>query len=488
MKGDLVIKDWTKGIGPSPHLGFADMRNLDIYTLPGIARLNVATAKKSSTTVTALIKWFVRNPMNSAQIWALDDSEKVYKSDDNGLTWSHVSGNAASGSGRGLAIWKDYLFVARATVFDVYGPLSSSPAWTNSFLSFTTDSDFHPMLVSVNDNKLYGGAGKYIFSLDENAAPFDPATAGSYTWNATALDLPPNYRIKSLAEQGNNLMIGTWMGTNIYDFKVADIFPWDRSSPSFFQPIQMAENGVNAMVTVNSILYIVAGISGKIFSCNGVQASLIAQIPEYITNLEGGVFLTPYPGAIMHHKGRIFFGISNATGGNGVWSLLPTSKGNILTYENMISTGTMGATYPVVGALLSTTREVFIIGWRDSSTYGIDMNFGSAYDRYNTYGGYVESPLYNVGTPLVKKQFTQIEFQLAKPLVTGQGVKLKYRTNLTDSFTTIGTYDFATIGGVSSHNTEPAIPDCEFVQIRAELQRGTSATTTSPELLSVTLR
>lgn len=37
---DIVIADFQKGIADSPHLGFADMRNIDIYSEPGVARVN----------------------------------------------------------------------------------------------------------------------------------------------------------------------------------------------------------------------------------------------------------------------------------------------------------------------------------------------------------------------------------------------------------------------------------------------------------------
>jgi hypothetical protein len=183
-----------------------------------------------------------------------------------------------------MMIWKDYLFVARAAALDVYGPLSGSPSWSNSWQTITSDSLWHPMLVSFNDNKLYGGAGKFVFSLDEaSGSTFAPGTASTYTWTAQALDLPPNYRIKSLEELGNNLMCGTWMGSAIDDFEVADIFPWDRSSSSFGSPIKLKENGANALLTVNNLLYIFAGIGGTIYISNSTLARYVITKVEYFS-------------------------------------------------------------------------------------------------------------------------------------------------------------------------------------------------------------
>lgn len=33
---DIVINDFQTGIAESPHLGFADMRNLDLTSIPGV--------------------------------------------------------------------------------------------------------------------------------------------------------------------------------------------------------------------------------------------------------------------------------------------------------------------------------------------------------------------------------------------------------------------------------------------------------------------
>lgn len=568
---DLIIEVPSKGISSSPYLGFADVRNLDIFSLPGVVKLNNILAKKSVTTVTNLVQWLVKNPLVPTEAYAVDAGGAVYKSANVTTTcsWSAVTGNAhtctisngtpavvsatthgfaigdkvifsttgslptgitagttyyiitdgfgadafeisltsggaaintstpGSGThsfltnGAGLAIWKDYLFVPRASSIDVYGPLSASPSWTNNWKKIDCDSLWHPLIVSKNDNKLYGGAGKYVFSIDENTGQtFAPGTSASYTFTQQALDLPPNYRIKCLEELGNNLMIGTWMGTNVYNFRVADIFPWDRSSSSFGQPITINENGVNAMININSILYLSAGIDGGIYSCNGVQANAIAQIPQSLSDISGGKYLEFYPGAITNYKGKLYFGVSgggtSAIDGMGVYSLTQTSKGNILNLEHAVSSLNYGASNVLkIGALLPITRDSLLVGWRDNTTYGIDMTTNTSYAYGTNYSGYFISPLYQVGTPLVKRQFTQGEFILSKELATGEGIQISYRVNLTDSWTTIGTYTYATLGAVMSHNFNADMPDSELLQIKVGLL-GTS--TTTPILLNVIFR
>lgn len=119
-------------------------------------------------------------------------------------------------------------------------------------------------------------------------------------------------------------------------------------------------------------------------------------------------------------------------------------------------------------------------------TYGLDLlSSTSYYDGTNTYHGYFESPLYMVGTKLNLRQFSECEFYLVKELATGEGVRIKWRVNLTDSWTTLGTYTYAALGAITSHNVRVNIPATEFIQVRVELL-GTS--TTTPQFKSLILR
>lgn len=240
------------------------------------------------------------------------------------------------------------------------------------------------------------------------------------------------------------------------------------------------------MITVDNTLYVLAGIEGKLFVTNGTAILQTAKIPSTIMNIDGGKFLTTYPGAIISHQGKIFFGVGsgNSINGSGVYSF---TKGveNGLVLENIISTGGDGSTTAVeIGALLSTNRDIFLVGWRDDTTYGIDKINNSA--RYTSYAAFIKSPLYLVGSSLINRSFNTIEVQLDKPLTTGQGVRVGYVKNLTDAFTTIFTFDFVTFAGLSSYTTDALIADAEFVQIKVELTTG-AASNTSPELRRITL-
>lgn len=481
----LTILAPREGIAQSPHIGFGDVRNLDIDSIPGIAQLNTLMQKKSGATVDAQIKWIVRDPVTTANFFAVDSNGSVYNSSDSGATWAELSDR--DGSGQGLAIWKDYLFVCETTTIDVYGPLSGAAAWTNNWKTIDTDSDWHPMFVSKNDGKLYGGAGRFVFSVEENSGQtFAPATAASFTFTAQALDLPSPYKIKCLEELGNNLMCGTWQGTNIYDVREAVIFPWDRSSVSYGQPIQMSEYGVHAMHNSGNVLYVLAGIEGVVYKSDGVNAYPIARLPQ---DLSGGKYLEWYPGAICTFKRKIFVGVGNggstAISGQGVFSLNQTGKGNVLNLEHLNSQLTDGSAAPVkISALCPVTKETLMLGWRSDTSYGIDVSSATSFAYTTDYSGFFESPLYVVGNIKNKKKFEYLVLNLGKKLATGEGIRVKYRANLTDSFTTIGTYTFTSLGAVISHTDIADIPSCETLQIRVELL-GTS--TTTPQFKSLVL-
>ena len=494
-KGDLQITAPQQGIAQSPQIGFADSRNIDIYTVPGMAILSNILEKKSGTTVDAHVNWIVQDPDTPSNIFALDTNGVLYKSADTGATWAEVSDRG--GAGQGLAVKWGYVFIAEATTMDVMKISDSSFTDNWGGLTMDTDALWHPMIVSKNDGKIYGGAGRYIFSIEQvDGQTFDPTSSATYTVTAQALDLPVGYRVKCLAELGNNLMIGTWQGTNVYDIRIADIFPWDRSAPSFGQPIQINTYGVHAMLNTGNTLIVLAGIDGTVYKSDGVVAVPIAQIPDQIASIRGGKYLEWYPNGIITYKDRVFFGVggggTSAIDGMGVYSLMQTSKGNIINIEHGISTGNYGASNVCkVSALLPTSRDTLLVGWRDNATYGIDKTTATSYAYSTDYSGYFTTALYTVGTNLQKKKFKELEFLLSRILRTGEGIKIEYRKDLSESFVEVKEFPFSgtDVGAVASDNVITSEPNDiklgEQIQLKISLL-GTA--TTTPEFKHLIMR
>ena len=162
---------------------------------------------------------------------------------------------------------------------------------------------------------------------------------------------------------------------------------------------------------------------------------------------------------------------------------------NAIVLRNTISTGNVGESSVLkIGAIYrDSVQNKFYVGWQDGSSFGVDV-LSTTGTLYTNNEAYFESPLFQVGTTLKGKQFQDIEFKLGKKLQSGQEVKIKYRTDLSDDWTTIGTYDFATLGAVREHIDTAGIPETSQVQIRVELTQDTSNKTDNIELIEVRLR
>lgn len=472
---DIVLNNFQECIADSPETGFADMRNMDPFSQPGTIRAKLRTNKDSSTTVTDLIKWIVTDPATGYR-YALGDAGKVYTNSSG--SWAVIAGNTtSSAAGNGLAIWKGYLFVARNAALDVYGPLSGGAAWSNGWQTWSgseQDDSFHPMLVA-QDDMLYIGAGRYVSSIAETSgSTFAPGTGATYTWNSQALDLPNKYRVKCMEELGTLLMIGTWQGTNVYDVKIADIFPWNRTDTSFGLPIRLNEFGVHQMKNINNVLWLTAGLQGSVYTTNGSTTVLMRKLPLYTRNVETAYFQF-YPGAATQKDDRYMFGVSRGTGAStipaqGVYSVSSDRK---LVLENEISSAPSSLTNAfAIGALNMSGSESLYIGWQDNTTYGIDLT--DTTNRYGSYAAYFDSALFPTGTPKAKRKFRRLQIQLDRDMASGSGVRVQYRTKLSDSFTTIDTIDFATYGAISSYSSGVSIGSVENIQLRIGITQAAS--------------
>ena len=483
----IVIKDWAAGIGPSPFVGFGDMRGVAVDEKTGALLVNFKSSKESGTTITGLPRYVVVNPSNG-DLYLLDDDGKLYKSSDDGDSWALITGNtlpSAGNGGAGLGLWKGYVFVFRGdTNLDVYSIAGGT--WTNGWKT-VQDVDFHHAIITPDD-KLTFGNGRYVATIQETASStFDPGNSATYTYTADKLDLPAQYTVKCLEMLGLDLKIGTFVGSSPNDTKVADIFSWDRVSPSFTgsKTINIAENGVHAMKTVRGRMYVVAGAKGNVYVTNGTDTILFKEFKSVDFASTAGSSVVPLPGAVMAHNDKLYVGIGGGAGStpHGVFSVHTVTGAVVM--EGIISSGSVAAAVKI-GALYSVSGETYIVGWQDATAQGADL-VGNGNLRYASYAAYVDSPLYRVGTSKRKRSFSEVEFVLGRDLVSGQGVRISWRGALNDSFSSPVTFDFATHAGIPSAILDLPISDVENVQFRIELTTNGNVVTT-PELLEVVVR
>lgn len=479
-KKDLIISNWQEGMAPSYAVGSATHASLDINSAPGILRAGFKSVKQSGSTVTGLVNWFTAD-QGTGNIYAIDANQVVYVSTDTGVTWSVVvHASASAGAGNGACVWKNYLFISASNAIDVYGPLNGVAAWTNGWQTIGGDGGLHPMLWG-QDDILYVGSTQFVASVMETSgSTFAPGTGASYTFTQKALTLPANVFIRSMEELGVNLLIGVY---NVGKGPIQNnIYPWDRTSTTFRLPIKVSGDGTHAMKTIGQQTYILAGKTGDIYVTNGTQATPLKTLKHSNNNTT-----TPQPGAIMDLGGRPHFGFGPGFDVDiytrGVYSLTPSLQ-YALNNEAGISNGALASTV-TIGALYPIDSYKYLIGWSDSNaaTFGIDLVAGSGFRTTGTY----DSQFYIVGDYINKRKFRSIMFQLAKPLISGQSIVLSYKYNISAGFTSIGTYDFATYGAITSKEIPFPGLETDSIQIRIQVVAATSSVAT-PDLQLVILR
>lgn len=283
---------------------------------------------------------------------------------------------------------------------------------------------------------------------------------GSDTWTFTpqALNLPTFETSTSLVEIGNTVIIGG---------KTNTLYPWDQVAPLPSSLIELPEDDVHYMIAVNNMAYIFAGHKGNVYLTNGSTASAVISIPDYCAGVPGtpSTYVEPYFqwGGADYIRGRVYFSIQDQTAskaGNcgGVWSFVPTQNlfygqdvGLSLRLENENSYATYnGLANLVIGNQNQSAIGVqYFSAWTStisSPTYGIDTS-GTGTLTAAT----IESDEIPTGTMLNKKTFSQIEYKLSTPLISGENVAINYRQSLTDTWHTCGTVK------IDASNNQPII-------------------------------
>lgn len=267
------------------------------------------------------------------------------------------------------------------------------------------------------------------------------------TFTPQRFNLPFFETCQSIAELGNNILIGC-KGNVIYPWNQVDVLPSDI--------INIPENNVVNIITVNNMGYIFAGSKGNIYLTNGSTASPAISVPDYMAGIAGtqATYFEPYFtwGGATYLRGRVYFSILDQTStkvGNcgGIWSFVPTNNiyigqdtGLSLRIENQNSYGTYNGVAPVllVSQAQTATSPQFWSGWYSSitsPTYGIDFTNTST-----STVAVIETDLIPTGYLLgeQKKTFENIEYKLSTPLAVGESVSVAYRKTSTEAYTDMG--------------------------------------------------
>ncbi len=300
----------------------------------------------------------------------------------------------------------------------------------------------------------------------------------------------PAYEIGTvITELGNTAVIGTQ--SNI-------LYPWDQVSPTPSDGLPMPENYTYAFVSVNNVIYILAGNRGNIYITNASSVSLAISVPDYCSGLIEPYFVW---GGAMFLRGRVYFGIRDQTSTHtgqcgGVWSFIPVQNfsygqdiGMALRMDNKNSYNTFNG---VVTALIPSRDQLgrspqYWSAWTSdvtSPTYGIDFTHTEPASI-----AVVQTDVVPTGTLLNKQTFSQVEYKLARALGPNELIAVAYRTtiNLSTAFTDLGTFN------VDADGLSGYIPvnfnRTQWVQLQATLTaNGDSATSSFVPLVQLRLR
>lgn len=466
-KGVITISEWYKGQVKHPIYGFGTIRNVDVFENKGIARLRNRSQLDSSITVTALpISEVYDSYGNTYTLTGHSGVGAVYK---NGTSIASGLTNTWD-----MVIYKDYLFVRHSTVMSCYGPLSSGGAqwFANADTGYV--NYYRGALLVGQDDALYSGNGNYVSktSVTEAAVGVVP----TISTNLTALDLPDGQYVTCLEEYGTKIVIGTQGGATYASRSSATnarLYAWNRQlgtlgNPGLADlPVIFSENGINAIKQHANKLYVSAGSQGNIYVTDATNYAKIATLPY--TPIGANYASTVFANALeVSNKGTLLVGLTGDLSSivkTGVYEIDLNAEGYPVTYF-MPSSTTDGTLY--IGFINNKDYQTLKVGWSNNSSYGVDITDS---EMYTSYGGVIESPLIKVGDYNTKKTFQFVQFDLADLLVTGQNIRISYRKNTTDSYTTIGTWGYSTLGGVISFQDNAAISDCEYIQLKIELDQ-----------------
>lgn len=430
---------------------------------------------------------------SSGQVWLIGNGSDGYA-----LNTLQFCGNTSrttlttSGS-LGIVVFKNYLFVFienkidyiyLSNLFDSSGPNGD---WVIAWQTTTASLQGHKAISATDDAMYFCNASAVGSVLQNSGTTFDPSNSTTYTYNATALALPTFDFSTCLAQLGTYLLVG---GVLQY------IYPWDRTSTSFVYPLIVAETFTKRIVSTNASAYIFAGNRGRIYLTNGANISLFKKFPDQLSGTENPFYTW---GDATYLKNQLYFSVSATTNGGvaisnfaGVWAISLESQAHSsvaygssagpLSLANSLSYGTYAGTVPVLLPMgnVNPLGNALYSGWLNS-TGGIDYSSGSPYTNYEPY---IDSDMIPVGTYFNPETNAQIEYKLAKPLVTGESIRIAWRGNLTDSFTTVQT--FTTVGLVADA-TSVNFEKQQWVQLRISMS-STASTPSYNRLREIRMR
>lgn len=369
---DIKLQNFVLGgIADSDYLGsensLAEIVGFDMHSEPGILKVNQKLTKDSGSTVDTFCR--AKVSCSDGKTYFFGDNGKIFSRASNG-TWAlEATAVPAAGSvkitgAREYQGWVYFAMQNRLGRFQVGTTVSSTI--NSNWATFTKgDIDFHPM-TEVN-LVLYIGDGNLIAQVD----------AGSFVGDALDLPFPEATRIKCLGRYNVEILIGTYVSSNIVD---TTLYRWNTWSVSFSATDPIPEVGINAFLETDNVTFVNAGTKGNIYLYDGVQLEVYKTVKGSWRGTNKGVV---HPEANLNFHGLPLFGFSQLSGAPcnfGVYSLGRPNRNYsfILALEFVISAGMVDIE---IGAIAGN-GDTFLVSWKHGTDYGVDL-----LDLSNKYSG-----------------------------------------------------------------------------------------------------
>ena len=512
----IYITDFT-GQSENTSVGAGVSVGLDLFTTKTVARLSRKMNKQSGSVVTHLPIGCTID--NSGKIYVQDEQGNVYRSIDQGVTWTSIISSFAGG--KGIVVWEDYLFSFTPSDINIYGPLSGSPSLTLNWWTTTAAQSSLQNAPNINHypfvyaQVMYFCNGKYIGFLEYIGGPlgtFDPTVAPGITYKAssTRFSLSDYYIAQTIGLlPPGSFGIGV---SNAVNPSQSDIVVWNGISTSNYVNIVTlpgAANPVIQLATKNGILYAVTDKEHGIYTFNGYSAQLVDRLALRMSNrTAGGAQYTTRLASTIRPSAIDFLGPELLTGGcnfpspvtqisgtglypYGIWSVNLENKTIGTRYP--LSHGDINAQYTTdyeIGFIKVISNNAVLCGWQKGATYGIDLLDSQNYiDNPDTV--FLESSLYLAGTRLVPRTFSTFEFNLIAPLNSGEEIQFYWRTTTAmdyQSFGAIGQFTQSNMNGeLAGAIQQLPFQNVRYIQIGAKISTG-SATNLTPQFRDAILK
>lgn len=432
----------------------------------------------------------------NSNIFILDTSGRAWWVNGAGVLVYIGNTTLTSTHGNGLCVLGAYLFVFRDSAAD-YLPITelsanNAPAWVYSWgsisgLATSAASNYsHFAYVSNQNGGMHFCNNRFIGRLlPIGSGTFDPTNTNTFTYTSTAPSggLPITDSATCLADLGGLILVGGIQNK---------VYPWDGLSTFFNSPLILSENYTKRIVSSNSNAYVFAGNRGRISITNGANVQIFKKIPDHIVSIfstSNGI--EPYYSWLdaSYWKNQLYFSFTVSkndgtaiTNMGGIWALdlstnpLGTSTSVGLRVTNILTTGAAGFPYLIIPNIRSTTPAgagLYAAYVNAVSTaIGVDVTQSTP---YASLGASVDiyTDLVPTGTNLTQKTFSQIEFKLAQPLVSGEQIRISMRQDFSEAFTVAGT---TTLVGALSDVYDVNVQRGQWVQLYVE----TCSTSSSP--------